>query len=384
MDYPSPPGRVAQAIACLSAELCRRVWSQPGPAHPGGHAPARRLHRRPRLRHSLFSASDRRFRRGALGLIGAGHIPGGGLRHRHSRLHGLVRSRLCLDRLRSDVARGAAADCPEWRAICARGGIPLRPRSGQRIRREYRAAWRGEGRTATSRGRACGCRGYHAADILLARPPHLDHIGHWLAVARRSDTRGRAGLFQRQPYPRRPDYGGGRLHPGAGAMRWFVDNFSRLADWRAAVHRVARFREALDNLPAVEEGAQEIKRTLHPDGHLAFESVRILLPDGHIVIEDATVSIAPGERVLIVGETGRGKSTLFRAVAGLWPWGSGTILTPAPGAMAFLPQRPYLPLGTLRNALSLSLIHISEPTRRTPISYAVFCLKTKKHIPTIQ
>ncbi len=137
-----------------------------------------------------------------------------------------------------------------------------------------------------------------------------------------------------------------------GAMRWFVDNFSRLADWRAAVHRVARFREALDNLPAVEEGAEEIKRALHPDGHLAFEGVRVLLPDGHIVIDDATVSIAPGERVLIIGDTGRGKSTLFRAVAGLWPWGSGTILTPPPGTMAFLPQRPYLPLGTLRNALS--------------------------------
>jgi putative ATP-binding cassette transporter len=137
-----------------------------------------------------------------------------------------------------------------------------------------------------------------------------------------------------------------------GAMRWFVDNFSRIADWRAAVHRVARFREALDNLPAIEEGAEEIKRAPHPDGHLAFKGVRIRLPDGHIVIEDATVSIAPGERVLIVGETGRGKSTLFRAVAGLWPWGSGTILTPAPESMAFLPQRPYLPLGTLRNALS--------------------------------
>ena len=143
------------------------------------------------------SASDRRFRRGAVGLVGAGHVPGGGLRHRHSRLHGLVCPRLCLDRLRSDLARGAAADCPEWRAICARGGIPLRPRSGQRIRREHRAAWRGEGRTTTSRGRTRGCRGYHAADIFLARPPHLDHIGHGLAVARRSDTRGRTGLFRR-------------------------------------------------------------------------------------------------------------------------------------------------------------------------------------------
>nr|AWM09020.1 hypothetical protein CIT39_23005 [Bradyrhizobium symbiodeficiens]QDF39603.1 ATP-binding cassette domain-containing protein [Bradyrhizobium symbiodeficiens] len=60
----------------------------------------------------------------------------------------------------------------------------------------------------------------------------------------------------------------------------------------------------------------------------------------------------PGRARPIVGDTGRGKSTLFRAVAGLWPWGSGTILTPAPEAMSFLPQRPYLPLGTLRNALS--------------------------------
>jgi putative ATP-binding cassette transporter len=161
-----------------------------------------------------------------------------------------------------------------------------------------------------------------------------------------------------------PAYFGGNLTLGglimvAGAftqvqlaLRWFVDNFSRLADWRAAVHRVARFREALDNLPAIEQGAEEIKRAEHPEGHLAFEAVRILLPDGHIVIDDATASITPGERVLIVGDTGRGKSTLFRAVAGLWPWGSGTILTPPPKAMSFLPQHPYLPLGPLRNALS--------------------------------
>jgi putative ATP-binding cassette transporter len=160
-----------------------------------------------------------------------------------------------------------------------------------------------------------------------------------------------------------PAYFGGHLTLGGlimvagafaqvqGAMRWFVDNFSRLADWRAAIHRVARFREALDDLPAVEEGCEEIERAPHPDGHLVFESVRILLPDGHVVIEDASVSILPGERVLIVGETGAGKSTLFRAVAGLWPWGSGRILIPAPETMAFLPQRPYLPLGTLRNAV---------------------------------
>ena len=136
------------------------------------------------------------------------------------------------------------------------------------------------------------------------------------------------------------------------AMRWFVDNFSGIADWRAAIHRVAYFREALDGLPAVEEGADEIKRVLHPEGCLTFDSVRICLPDGRVIIEDASATILPGDRVLLVGETGTGKSTLFRAVAGLWPWGSGSILTPVPETMAFLPQHPYLPLGTLRNALS--------------------------------
>ncbi len=137
-----------------------------------------------------------------------------------------------------------------------------------------------------------------------------------------------------------------------GAMRWFVDNFSRLADWRSAIHRVARFRAALDDLPAIEEGSKRIHRALNPAGHLAFEGLRILRPDGQIVIEDASVSILPGDRVLMVGETGAGKSTLFRAIAGLWQWGAGTILTPPLDSMAFLPQRPYLPLGTLRYALT--------------------------------
>lgn len=137
-----------------------------------------------------------------------------------------------------------------------------------------------------------------------------------------------------------------------GAMRWFVDNFSRLADWRAAVHRVAKFRSALDDLPAVEEGADRIERTVNPEGHLALENLRILRPDGTTVIEDASVSVRPGDRVLIVGETGAGKSTVFRAIAGLWPWGSGQILTPPREDMAFLPQRPYIPLGSLRYALT--------------------------------
>ena len=137
-----------------------------------------------------------------------------------------------------------------------------------------------------------------------------------------------------------------------GAMRWFVDNFSRLADWRSAIYRIARFRAALDDLPAIEEGVETITRSENPDGNLSFEGIRILRPDGQIVIDEASVSVLPGDRVLIIGETGAGKSTLFRAIAGLWPWGSGTILTPPVDSMSFLPQRPYLPLGTLRYALT--------------------------------
>lgn len=137
-----------------------------------------------------------------------------------------------------------------------------------------------------------------------------------------------------------------------GSLRWFVDSFSRLADWGAAVHRVARFRAALDDLPVVDEGSQQIERALSPAGNLVFEGVRILRPDGQIIIKDASATVFPGDRVLIVGETGAGKSTLFRAIAGLWPWGSGTIMTPPLEDMAFLPQRPYLPLGTLRYALT--------------------------------
>ena len=161
-----------------------------------------------------------------------------------------------------------------------------------------------------------------------------------------------------------PAYFGGSLTLGSlmmmtgafgqvqGSLRWFVDSFSRLADWRAAIRRVARFRAAMDDLPVVDEGAQKIELKLSPDGNLVFKGVRILRPDGQIIIEDASAAVMAGDRVLIVGETGAGKSTLFRAVAGLWPWGSGTIMTPPLEGMAFLPQRPYLPLGTLRYALT--------------------------------
>ena len=159
-----------------------------------------------------------------------------------------------------------------------------------------------------------------------------------------------------------PGYFGGQLSLGGlmmvvgafnyvqNSLRWFVDNFARLADWRAALGRVAAFNEALDGAEAVEEGTEQIEFLEHPQGCLAFERVGILLKDGSVVIKDATAEIHPGERVLIVGASGSGKSTLFRAIARLWPWGSGRILLPPRAGTMFMPQHPYLPLGPLRAA----------------------------------
>ncbi len=137
------------------------------------------------------------------------------------------------------------------------------------------------------------------------------------------------------------------------ALRWFVDNYARIADWRASLHRVVVFDEALKTLDDEEQQEEgRIELAPHPEGRLAFRNISVLLSDGRVLIKEANTEISPGARVLIVGESGSGKSTLFRAIAGLWPWGSGTILLPPRDQMMFLPQKPYLPLGTLRTALA--------------------------------
>ena len=136
-----------------------------------------------------------------------------------------------------------------------------------------------------------------------------------------------------------------------GSLRYFVDNFPKIADWRSALLRVTTFRQAALRLDRAIEETKRIEIAPHPEGWLSFDNLSIALRDGSIIIDDATAEVRTGERVLIVGASGSGKSTLFRAVAGLWPWGSGRIQTPPPDEMMFLPQRPYLPLGTLRAAL---------------------------------
>jgi putative ATP-binding cassette transporter len=137
-----------------------------------------------------------------------------------------------------------------------------------------------------------------------------------------------------------------------GAFNWLVDNYPKMADWTASARRVASLMVALDALELAESGLDRI--TVNKEGQgehaLRLQDVSVRLNDGTAVVGDTDVAIMPGERVLIAGDSGSGKSTLVRAIAGLWPWGGGTIEVKKGAKMFLLPQRPYVPIGTLRRA----------------------------------
>ena len=113
-----------------------------------------------------------------------------------------------------------------------------------------------------------------------------------------------------------------------GAFNWLVDNYPRLADWTASARRAASLMVSLDALERAEkgDGVGRIERTYEGDGAaLRLRDLSVTLDDGTAVLDDTDIAIKPGERVLVAGESGTGKSTLVRAIAGLWPWGEGTI-----------------------------------------------------------
>jgi putative ATP-binding cassette transporter len=136
------------------------------------------------------------------------------------------------------------------------------------------------------------------------------------------------------------------------SLRWFVDNFSSIADWRATLLRVASFRSAVVSMDSLGEGASRIdlKETESPE--ISIEDLRVAAPASCITLSEARVALAPGERILLAGEHSADRTLLFRALNGIWPWGSGRITRPLRQAMMFLPARAYVPPGTLRAALA--------------------------------
>src|ERR1043166_5370018 len=135
------------------------------------------------------------------------------------------------------------------------------------------------------------------------------------------------------------------------AFNWIVDNYPRLAEWTASARRASNLLVALDGLDHIEESqVGAISRTEGEDAAIRLRDVSVALSDGTVVVDDADVTVQFGERVLVSGESGTGKSTLVRAIAGLWPWGEGEIELKTGAKLFLMPQKPYIPLGTLRRA----------------------------------
>ena len=128
---------------------------------------------------------------------------------------------------------------------------------------------------------------------------------------------------------------------------WFINAYSELATWRATSDRLLSFQQAMsDNeqrTPAID---------VRPEGErLVIKDLGMDLADGRHLLTDADMTVEPGERVMLSGRSGSGKSTLLRAMGHLWPAGHGSIRLPATRYL-FLPQKPYLPIGTLKAVLS--------------------------------
>jgi vitamin B12/bleomycin/antimicrobial peptide transport system ATP-binding/permease protein len=156
-------------------------------------------------------------------------------------------------------------------------------------------------------------------------------------------------------------FGGLMMAAGAftqaqSSLRWFIDNFSAIADWRATLYRVAVFRHALVSLHEPQGFEDRINYTEGEPGVIALENLEIVSAANADRLKERKAVIRAGERVLVLGAPGTGKTQLFRALAGLWPWGSGEIIRPRGEQIFYLPRgTPYLPRGTLREVLAYPL-----------------------------
>ena len=134
-----------------------------------------------------------------------------------------------------------------------------------------------------------------------------------------------------------------------GGLSYIVTIYPDLAAWHAVVDRLTGFSEHMAEVRGVATDINAIAQ--ETADKLQLQSVSLHVPDGRPLLSDLSLSVEPGETMLLTGPSGSGKSTLIRALAGIWPFGSGRIAAPPKNSSLFLPQKPYLPLGTLRDVL---------------------------------
>jgi len=138
-----------------------------------------------------------------------------------------------------------------------------------------------------------------------------------------------------------------------GALSWFIGAYTDFAAWKATVDRLTGFRKAIFSTQEESRAGAGPAVAADPTiDDLVLRNLELGLPTGRVLISGINTRIKTGERVLIKGPSGSGKSTLFRAIAGIWPFGTGQVRLPQGFRALFLPQRPYFPIGTLRQVVS--------------------------------
>jgi vitamin B12/bleomycin/antimicrobial peptide transport system ATP-binding/permease protein len=135
------------------------------------------------------------------------------------------------------------------------------------------------------------------------------------------------------------------------SLSFFVSAYRTMAEWRAVVARLDGFEGSIKSAEKLAADPASIQSVATPKREITLPQLLVKLPNGAPLVAADHFSLRPGERTLVTGPSGAGKSTLFRAIAGIWPFGEGTIEIPANAALMMLPQRPYLPIGTLRAAI---------------------------------
>ncbi|MFC1456689.1 ABC transporter ATP-binding protein/permease [Microvirga arabica] len=135
------------------------------------------------------------------------------------------------------------------------------------------------------------------------------------------------------------------------ALTYFITIYTTLADYKAVLDRLTTFEGAIASAQRVG-GESKLAITQVPGRELRLKNLDVRLPDGSTLLHAEGLAFRPGERTLMTGPSGSGKSTLFRAIAGIWPFGEGEVQVPEGQTMMLLPQRPYIPIGNLREAVT--------------------------------